>query len=1040
MTRPLSKPLFYETSRCVALYLKSTIRIQLYLRCPAFQTIHRTQNFRVADLKIRPEDFEIDGTVFQLGILRHYLSGNVPESTAWKNAAGGDRQDIDRYGLPILAQNGQQVPTDAQYIEQLEQQALMLERNGPRSSRALTEDDVKSHRMDIERKRLKIQSYELRMGNQKPPFQHFVELAMTCGEEKKCEYVSYEKTLQEIKDYVLHKIFAIDAKGFIGNLQIGDDAFNRYLARHLQNPPQLFQINPVFQAQIAAQNFLMPLPGLVPDVPPVFQEQPRVADVVPLLKLRAESVEVHRLVVTGNIENALASLKPFRCETPLKELKVSAQPYPDDPVLRTAQLLNIVSASRMIQIRNLQNSRIHFDQLVCDEQEFNAFVRMMEEAETMRYYSFEFSELKDLNFLVKRFRNLPGAERDDFAEIRSTNLPKRIVIPLINQKELNIYVEETSMEDTKYCDTPFIVKIKSNHILPIDQSVPMTTTYIATSHVDSCGYCVRETRRNVIKANSVCERERSIRRHVIKPVVRVSQNKYTLRRGQPGQSRRCMAPSPPTSLTLHKEQGSPVLYNLRHVIKTRLWEKRMTRPPSKQLFYETSKCVALYLKPIIRIQLYLRCPAFQTIHRAQNFRVADLKIRPEDFEIDGTVFQLGILRHYLFGNVPESTKLKNASGGDRHDIDRYGLPILPAQGQFGQQFLTDEQYIELLERQAFQMERDGPIASNRYMLTEDDVKSHRLAIERKRLKVRSYELRMRNQKPPFQQFVELAMTCGEEKKCEYVSYEKPLQEINTYVLHKIFRIDGKVIFGNLQIGKDGFVSGLAWVIQNPPQLFPNDPLLGAQLAEMDNPILLTGFMPEVPPVFQLQTRVADVVPLLKLRAESVEVHRLVVTGNLENALASLKPILAETPLRELKVSAQPFPDDPVVRTAEFFNIVGSSRVNEIQHLQNYRVHFDHLVGNEQEFYAFVRMMEEAETMRYYSFGFSELKDLNFSLKRFSTIPGAEREDFTEIRSTNFPKRIVIPLNNQKELTIYVEETSMEDTKYCNKPYIVKIKV
>ncbi|EFP04174.1 hypothetical protein CRE_12353 [Caenorhabditis remanei] len=422
----------------------------------------------------------------------------------------------------------------------------------------------------------------------------------------------------------------------------------------------------------------------------------------------------------------------------------------------------------------------------------------------------------------------------------------------------------------------------------------------------------------------------------------------------------------------------------------------MTQPPFKPLFYETSRCVALYLESTIRIQLYLRCPAFQTIHRAQNFRVADLKIRPEDFEIDGTLFQFGILRHYLFGNVPESTKLKNAAGGDRQDIDRYGLPIL---AQNGQQVITDEQYIELLEQQAFQMERNGPIPLNRYsyILTTNEVQSHRLKIEKKRLKARSYELRMRNQNPPFQHFVELAMTCGEEKKCEYVTYEKTLQEIKDYVLQKIFGIDAKVLFGNLQIGNDDFVQDLAWFIQNPPQLVPFVPFIQAQLAELDDPILLPGFVPEVPPVFQLRALVADVVPLLKLRAESLEVHRLIVTGNLANALASLKPILAETPLKELKVSAQPFSDDTVVRTVQFLNVVGSSRVNEIQHLQNHRIHFDQLVGNEQDFHAFVRLLEEAETMRYYSFGFSELKNLNFSLKRFSTIPGAEREDFTEIR-------------------------------------------
>ncbi|EFP04177.1 hypothetical protein CRE_12354 [Caenorhabditis remanei] len=922
------KPLFYETAKCVALYMDPNVRLQLYFRCPQFRNVHRSQTLRIKDLKVRPENFEIDGTIYKLGVITQYTNKPNRSLVTLSNSGGGLQWDLDVYGLPIETRNEtRNMPDDNEQVAILQRQIKILEEK--LRNKELQPDDIKRIKIKIEVARWEIERLQTRISKSPPPYRNYLQMTVRTGEDIKLERVVYEKQLKLTREYIEKRVFS-NGNIRVRNLQIGEDSYAINLVDLIENG------------------------SVQADVEPLFRYAPQGDKVKPLLSIREGCLEVGVLKVTGNVTNALVSLQKVLSSVPLKQLRTVHQPFPNDPIIKTSQLVLIVGCWPFTVLSSCPNNRTHIEAtLYASNNQFTNVVNKWMESDMSvgTYYSIGFY---DVYYIEKDFfmwRKLPGAQSGKNKETRLTIFPECVIIPMKNDTELNVYFNEANEEEREYCRTRFIVKMKWQ---PRGYARAGLLTLL---HIDS---------------------------FIFSPI-RISE--------------------------------------------------RMTQPPSKPLFYETSRCVALYLKSTIRIQLYLRCPAFQTIHRTQNFRVADLKIRPEDFEIDGTVFQLGILRHYLFGNVPESTTWKNAAGGDRHDIDKYGLPIL---AQNGQQVPTDAQYIEQLEQQALLLERNGPRSSR--ALTEDDVKSHRMDIERKRLKIQSYELRMRNEKPPFQHFVELAMTCGEEKNSEFVAYEKTLQEIKDYILHKIFTIDAKGFIGNLQIGDDAFNRYLAWHIQNPRQLFPINPVFQAQMAAQNFFMPLPGLVPEVPPVFQEQPRVADVVPLLKLRAESVEVHRLVVTGNIENALASLKPFRCETPLKELKVSAQPYPDDPVLRTAQLLNIVSASRMIQIRNLQNSRIHFDQLVCDEQEFHVFMRMMEEAETMRYYSFEFSELKDLNFLVKRFRNLPGAERDDFAEIRSTNLPKHIVIPLINQKELNIYVEETSMEDTKYCDTPFIVKIKV
>ncbi|KAF1764168.1 hypothetical protein GCK72_004115 [Caenorhabditis remanei] len=99
MTTP-SKPLSYLTSECVALYIDPNKRLQLYLRCPSRASAHKNEAVRIRDLKVRPNNFEMDGTVYSLGVITQYTNYPNPRFLVLDNAKGGIQEHVDIYGLP----------------------------------------------------------------------------------------------------------------------------------------------------------------------------------------------------------------------------------------------------------------------------------------------------------------------------------------------------------------------------------------------------------------------------------------------------------------------------------------------------------------------------------------------------------------------------------------------------------------------------------------------------------------------------------------------------------------------------------------------------------------------------------------------------------------------------------------------------------------------------------------------------------------------------------------------------------------------------
>ncbi|KAF1764177.1 hypothetical protein GCK72_004124 [Caenorhabditis remanei] len=216
------QPLFYQSSKCVDLYLDANIRFQLSLRCPTFQTVHQAATLRIHDLKMRPNDFVVNDTTFTLGVIQKYTTTPTPESVKLLNASGGIQYDVDRYGLS---------EEDCIRVSKL-------------NDSTLKEELYIAHRV-FERRiydnkyeaiQLECLAHHMRLNNQEPPYTHYLQLTMTTGTVQKVERLEYDNNFKISSDYIIEKMFGVARKKVqIKNLQIDREALDLQLMRHIQN-------------------------------------------------------------------------------------------------------------------------------------------------------------------------------------------------------------------------------------------------------------------------------------------------------------------------------------------------------------------------------------------------------------------------------------------------------------------------------------------------------------------------------------------------------------------------------------------------------------------------------------------------------------------------------------------------------------------------------------------------------------------------------------------------------------------------------------
>ncbi|KAF1764180.1 hypothetical protein GCK72_004127 [Caenorhabditis remanei] len=420
------QPLFYQSSKCVALYLDANIRFQLSLRCPGFQTIHNNQTLRINDLKMRPNDFEINGTVYCVSVIQRYTDTPTPESVKLRNASGGFPHDVDKYGL---REEGR--IQDATKVKELEEKLKLMV-----GDRGLD--------LAIEQKKLEISAYRLRMSNQEPPFTHDLQLALRNGTVQKVEHVAYDKNLKFTRDYILGRIFGVaKRKVQIKDLHIGHDDFD---------------LHQMFYLRMAADEEDRDVPQ--EDGPyNAFQIKRCEDQMEPLLPVPKGKLEIGEMRVTGNLKNALASIKASLSVSnpPLKKITCPYQPLPDDPVLQNTEFLCVAGIGSLKVFNGRLNNRIHLAE--CDVMAAGVTDLLNICTKVGQFYSIGFQFQTPIEEFFEMFRNLPGVETGESDESRLSMYRECLIVPMTDEIELNTWVDKTNDEDKEYCDTRFIVKV-----------------------------------------------------------------------------------------------------------------------------------------------------------------------------------------------------------------------------------------------------------------------------------------------------------------------------------------------------------------------------------------------------------------------------------------------------------------------------------------------------------------------------------------------------------------------------------------------------
>ncbi|KAF1764357.1 hypothetical protein GCK72_004304 [Caenorhabditis remanei] len=413
MTTP-PKPLSFLSSKSVALYMDPNKRLQLYLRCPSFGIAHENEAIRIRDLKVRPDNFEINGTIYRLGVITQYTDTPNPRPIAVDNAKGGTQENIDIYGLPPrqTQDEAENVELDNAEITRLRKAIAGMEQSNARRGFP----GYLGSRTDIQRLNWKAEAYNMRINNTPPPYRHYLQLTISTGESVQIERVVYDKQFEIGKEYIENIVFG-NKKFQVENLQIGaDQDFNDYGIEQGPSRPE-----------------------------PLFQLTPQADSVKPLLSIR--SLDIGVLKVTCILTNALASLRPILSQTPLKELRALCheKTFPEEPIVNTAQFLEIAECCPIHALSNRPNYRIHIGDAY--QQNGEGLIDLINEWKKREmpigtYYTMGVRYDRLITAIFQTFKNLPGAKFGENKETRLTNYPECVIVPMGNETELNAYRSE----------------------------------------------------------------------------------------------------------------------------------------------------------------------------------------------------------------------------------------------------------------------------------------------------------------------------------------------------------------------------------------------------------------------------------------------------------------------------------------------------------------------------------------------------------------------------------------------------------------------
>ncbi|CAL2034184.1 unnamed protein product [Caenorhabditis brenneri] len=103
-----------------------------------------------------------------------------------------------------------------------------------------------------------------------------------------------------------------------------------------------------------------------------------------------------------------------------------------------------------------------------------------------------------------------------------------------------------------------------------------------------------------------------------------------------------------------------------------------------------------------RIEIRQRCPSLREFEKAVPLTIKSLVLTQSCVIVNGTTYQLGIIRKYNIGEAPQCIKDSNNKGGITYDVDKYGIrnelkALMEPPGDVDRN-QHEAQFIEMLER------------------------------------------------------------------------------------------------------------------------------------------------------------------------------------------------------------------------------------------------------------------------------------------------------------------------------------------------------
>ncbi|CAL2034192.1 unnamed protein product [Caenorhabditis brenneri] len=74
-----------------------------------------------------------------------------------------------------------------------------------------------------------------------------------------------------------------------------------------------------------------------------------------------------------------------------------------------------------------------------------------------------------------------------------------------------------------------------------------------------------------------------------------------------------------------------------------------------------------------RFEIYIRCPSLRDVEISVPLKIYDLMLAKNCVDVNGTRYNLGIVRKCNVGKPPVYVAVQNKDGGVQHEVDRYGI-------------------------------------------------------------------------------------------------------------------------------------------------------------------------------------------------------------------------------------------------------------------------------------------------------------------------------------------------------------------------------